>query len=194
MINILGMKDKKDTHLRHVESIQTFIKESTVPVEETSDFKEWNLFPGQQLFYKRLIWPTVSHHSIYVGNGKIFEGGINPSTFYKLFMSLISGEVKLTSLKKYIERSKKSHISSLFVIKTELDSDKDEILKRLERVKNLLKVKNVWHPLKTNCEGMANYISHNQQFSLQGLEWRWPFLRTFVILIGLCMIIWLILR
>ena len=188
------MKSKKDDNIRHIESLQASIKESTVPIDETDDFKKWKLFPGQQIFYKRLIWPPVSHHSIYVGNGKIFEGGINPSTFYKLFMSLLNAEVKLTSLKDYLQRSKKSHVSSIFVIKTENDSDKDKILQRLERVKNLLNVKNNWHPLKTNCEGMANYISHGRQYSFQGVEWRGFFLKAFIILIGICVIIWLFFR
>lgn len=188
------MKSKKDEHIRHIESLQKSIEDSDVPVEELDDFKKWNLLPGQQLFYKRLIWPTVSHHAVYTGGGKIFEGGINPSTFYKLFMSLLNPEVKLTSLKEYIQRSKKNHIGSLFVIKTEKDSDKGEILQRLERVKTLLNVKHNWHPLKTNCEGMANYISFNEQYSLQGLEWRWPFLRAFIILIIACVLIWLIFR
>ena len=79
------MESKKDDHIRHIESIQTFIKESAVPVKELDDFKEWNLVPGQQLFYKRLIWPTVTHHAVYIGGGKIFEGGFNPSTFSSFF-------------------------------------------------------------------------------------------------------------
>ncbi len=188
------MESKKDDHIKHVESFQNLIKDFTGSMKETDDFKEWNLYPGQQLFYKRLIWPPITHHVIYVGGGKIFEGGFNPSTFSSLLTSLINAEVKLTPLKKYIQRTKKGHTSSIFVIKTEKDSDKDKILQRLERVKTLLNVKHVWHPLKTNCEGMANYISFNEQYSLQGLEWRWPFLRAFIILIGLCVIIWLVLR
>jgi hypothetical protein len=188
------MKSKKDENLKYIESFQKSIEESDVPIEESDDFKIWNLIPGQQLFYKKLDWPRISHHAVYVGNGKIFEGGFNPSTFYKLFMSLINAEVKLTPLKEYIQRSKKSNVGPVSVIETKIDSDKDEILKRMERVKDLLKVKNVWHPLKTNCEAMANYISHNQQFSQQSLDWRWPLLQTFIILISLCVIIWLVLH
>jgi len=183
-----------DKYVKHIESLQKSIEESDVPIEESDDFKRWNLIPGQQLFYKKLNWPRISHHAIYAGDGKIFEGGFNPSTFYKLFMSLINAEVKLSSLKEYIQRSKKSGVSSISVVKTEIDSNKDEILKRLERVKDILKVKNVWHPLKTNCEAMANYISHNQQFSQQSLEWRWPLMRIFISLIILSIIIWLTLR
>jgi len=186
------MKNKKDEHIRHIETLQKSIEETTTPFEETDDFKRWNLFPGQQLFYKRRVWPTISHYAVYVGNGKIFEGGFNPSSFFKFFMSLLNAEVKLVPLKEYIERSKKKNIGSLFVIKNDEDSNKREILQRLERVKNLLKVKNNWHPLKTNCEGMANYISFNHQYSLQGLEWRGFFLRSFIILIIICTIIWLV--
>ena len=186
------MNNKKDNHIRHIESTQEFIRESTIPTKELYDFKEWNLIPGQQLFYKRLIWPLITHHAIYVGNGKIFEGGFNPSTLPSFFMSLINPPIRLKSLKEYVQRSKKSHISSIFVIQTDKDSDKDEILKRLERVKDLLNVKGVWHPLKTNCEGMANYISHGTQFSLQSLEWRSSFLWAFILLMGLCVIIWFV--
>jgi hypothetical protein len=186
------MENNKDEHIRHIETLQKSIEETDVPLQETNDFKKWKLFPGQQLFYRRRKWPTISHHAVYVGNGKVFEGGFNPSTFYKLFMSLLNAEVKLSPLKEYIRRTRKNHIGSLFVIKTHADSNKGEILQRLERVKNLLKVKHNWHPLKTNCEGMANYISFGEQFTLQGLEWRGFFLRSFIILVIFCVIIWLV--
>lgn len=186
------MDDEKDDQIRHIESIQEFIKESDIPIKDLDDFKEWNLIPGQQLFYKRLIWPSITHHAIYVGNGTIFEGGFNPSSLSSLFMSFINPPIMLKPLKEYIQRSKKSHIGPISVIYTEKDSDRDEILQRLERIKNLLNVRTNWHPLKTNCEGMANYISHGHQFSLQSLEWRSFFLWSFIILIGMCVLIWFI--
>nr|QBK86179.1 MAG: hypothetical protein LCMAC101_07740 [Marseillevirus LCMAC101] len=186
------MKEKKDTYVNYIESLQTFIKDSDVPIEELDDFKEWNLIPGQQLYYKRPIGPSsVTHHAIYVGDGKIFEGGFNPDGVSNFLTSLLNPPIGLKTLKNWIERTKNGNADTIFIIKTKSDSNKAIILQRLERVKKLLNAKNSWHPLKTNCEAMANYISFGRQYSLQSQEWRKPFLLLFIFLIALSVLIWL---
>jgi len=187
------MKDDKD--INYITSLQETIKNSDVPVDETDDFKEWNLIPGQQIYYNRPMWPSsVNHHAIYVGDGKIFEGGFNPNGLYNFLTSLLNPPIGFKTVDGWFKRTRTGNAGTIFVIKTKEDTDKTRILERLERVKKLLGAKNSWHPLKTNCEAMANYISFGEQFSIQSLEWRRPFLNLFIILAILTVMAWLVFR
>lgn len=152
-------------------------------LENSSDYNITGILPGQQLYYDIYIGPFhITHHAIYLGNGKIFEGGIDSGTFRRLINSLLSPYVRIKSLEKFMERAKKFN-SPVYIIKQENDAEKEEIINRFERIKKILTDQTFFHPLKLNCERLANYISFNKKFSVQAELWKSTFYIMLIILL-----------
>lgn len=159
-----------DYHIRKIENIKQ--------IERTRDFKRHGLYPGQQLFYENVLPPIrkISIHPVlYLGDGFILELGSCPQDCFKRIKSHNS-YFGINSLKHFKKFAKKSRNSECFKVITPNDSNKEEIIKRLQRARKRVGF-NRFGVLTSNCRHITNYCTFGQHRMTYPLNTRFELLR-----------------
>lgn len=135
-----------------------------------SDFQNWGLVPGQQLFYGGAFGiPDLTHHAIYVGDGVVLEVGSGPLACKRVRRAMLSFKdqmVGLSTLVNFAERAVKQR-SEVNVVVTPEDNDPAVAADRLRRAASVL---GCWDydAVANNCQSAANYISFGIRATAQG--------------------------
>jgi hypothetical protein len=136
---------------------------------ETSDYKNYGLLPGQQIYYGGAFKvQSLTHHGIYVGDGYVVEVGQGPVTECGTRGSLIAFKeqtVGFSTLANFQERAEKQG-SSVMLVMTDEDDEPLVIGERLQRTKASLG-NHDYNILFGNCQHTANYITYGEYFSEQ---------------------------
>jgi len=149
---------------KKIKKLEKILKrhKTTYDPSTSKDYIKYGLFPGQQI--RRTIKSFIPHTAIYIYDGIIFEMGSGPKKCSKklgnpfTISEHLCGLSTLHSFETYAKRSG-SHI---YKIDTNKDSDSEEILKRLNRVLEIVG-KYDYSIFTNNCLHMANFVSHNNR-------------------------------
>lgn len=151
-------------------SLEDSLKDSD-NLTDFSDFKNWGLLPGQQLYYGGAFGVQgLTHHAIYLGDGVVLEVGSGPkacktSVDRNNLLSFKNQMVGLSTIPDFVRRAVKNK-SPVHIVSTPQDADLETVSRRLSRAREVV---GCWdyNAITNNCESVANYISFGVRQSKQ---------------------------
>jgi hypothetical protein len=163
----------------YLESTIAAVEESPYDPKNFEDLKKWGMLPGQQIYYGGAFGvQDLTHHGVYVGDGVVLEVGQGPQQCKKVARNTLGFKDQMTGLStltNFAKRAEKQG-SPIYILTTPEDSDRETIVRRLERAQEVIGCTD-YNILLTNCQHIANYITFGVRASLQsavvfqGAQW-----------------------
>jgi len=152
-----------------IQTIKKYIKKikKIDNFEKTKDYSKYKLFPGQQIRRSNL----AKHSAIYIYDGLILETGSAPrkcsrkSIRCTSIKNVINGLSTIEDFEKYSKNKKKCHVLKVV---TEYDSDKKEILARMNRALEI-SGRTDFNLFVNNCKHLTNYVTYNKYSIITGM-------------------------